>query len=64
MISLMPLKKFLAYHNIKYTTLSEKTGIPYATILSMMNTNTFQSKALDKICQTLNLNIKDIMEYQ
>ena len=64
MISMKPLFGWLAYHRISLKELSEKSGIGYATILNMRKTNSFTVRNLDKICTTLNLNIKDIMRFE
>lgn len=64
MISMKPLFGWLAYRNISLKELSEKSGVGYATLLNMRKNNSFTVKALDKICQTLNVNIKDIMRYE
>ena len=64
MISMKPLFGWLAYRNISLQELSEKSGVGYPTLLKMRKNNSFTVKALDKICQTLSVNIKDIMRYE
>lgn len=63
MISMKPLFGWLAYRNISLKELSEKSGIGYSTLLKMRKDNSFTVRNLDKICTTLNVNIKDIMRY-
>lgn len=64
MISMKPLFGWLAYRNISLKELSEKSGIGYSTLLKMRKDNSFTVRNLDKICTTLNVNIKDIMRYE
>ena len=59
MVSLKPLFGYLAYHDISLKELSEKTGISYATLKKMRNTDDFTIRVIDRICLCLNLNIKD-----
>jgi len=59
-----PLFGWLAYRNISLKELSNKSGIGYAALLRMRKNNSFTVKTLDKICTTLNVNIKDIMRYE
>ena len=63
MLTFKPLFGFLAYNRISVKELSEKTGIPYQTLLSMRRTSTFCTRNLDKICTALNIGIKDVMRY-
>lgn len=64
MISMKPLFGWLAYRNISLKELSEKSGIGYPALLNMRKNNSFTVRNLDKICTTLNINIKDIMRYE
>lgn len=64
MISMKPLFGWLAYRNISLKELSEKSGIGYPTLLNMRKNNSFTVRNLDKICTTLNVNIKDIMRFE
>lgn len=64
MISLKPLFMFLAYNDISIKELSEKSGVSYVRLLEMRRKNVFTKNQLDKICNCLNLNIKDIMRYE
>ena len=64
MISMKPLFGWLAYRNISLKEISEKSGIGYPTLLKMRKDNSFTVRNLDKICTTLNVNIKDIMRYE
>ena len=64
MISIKPLFGFLAYHNISFTELSKKSGISAPTLTKMKKTGEFTFSVIDKICLTLNVNIKDIMRYE
>jgi DNA-binding Xre family transcriptional regulator len=64
MISMKPFFGWLAYRNISLKELSEKSGIGYPTLLNMRKNNSFTVRNLDKICTTLNGNIKDIMRYE
>lgn len=64
MLSFKPLFGYLAYHNIKLPDFAAKSGVSYPTLLKMKREATFNTKVLDKICQTLNLNIDDILVYE
>lgn len=64
MISIKPLFGFLAYHNISLKELSEKSGVAVPTLSKMKKTGEFTFSVIDKICQALNVNIKDIMRYE
>lgn len=64
MISLKPLFKFCRYHGINNKMLAEKTGVSYPAILKMHNSNKFSAKTIDRICQTLNINIDQVMRYE
>ena len=64
MISMKPLFGWLAYRNISLKEKKEKSGIGYPTLLNMRKNNSFTVRNLDKICTTLNVNIKDIMRYE
>ena len=63
-ISIKPLFGFLAYHNISYTELSEKSGVSVPTLTKMRKTGEFTFSVIDKICQALNVNIKDVLRYE
>jgi DNA-binding Xre family transcriptional regulator len=54
----------MAYHNISMRELSKRSGIHVTTLQRMKKTGEFSFCVIDKICQTLNLNIKDIMRYE
>lgn len=64
MVTLKPLFGYLAYHRISLKELAEKSGISYPTLLAMRRENRFTVKQLDKLCLTLNLNIKDVIRYE
>lgn len=64
MLSFKPLFGYLAYHNIKLPDFAAKSGVSYPTLLKMRREATFDTKILDKICRTLNLNIGDILIYE
>lgn len=63
-ISIKPLFGFLAYHNISYAELTRKSGVSTPTLTKMKKTGEFSWVVIDKICQALNVNIKDIMRYE
>ena len=64
MISIKPLFGFLAYHNISLKELSEKSGVAVPTLSKMKKTGEFTMFTIDKLCQALNVNIKDILRYE
>lgn len=64
MISIKPLFGFMAYHNISIKELSKKSGITETTLQRMKKTGEFTFGTIDKLCRTLNLEIKDIMRYE
>jgi len=64
MVTLKPLFGYLAYHRISLKELAEKSGISYPTLLAMRREDRFTIKALNKLCLTLNLNIKDVIRYE
>lgn len=64
MISLKPLFMFLAYNDISIKELSEKSGVSYVRLLEMRRKNVFTKKHIDKICNCLNIGIKDVMRYE
>lgn len=64
MISYRPLIGFLAYHNISYKELAEKTGVPYSTILRIKANKEISWDSLGKICECLGLNVKDAVVYE
>ena len=64
MINFKPLLGFLAYNNISLKELAEKAGVNYATVLRLSKHKDISWSSLGKICECLNLNIKDIMRYE
>ena len=64
MISLKPLFMFLAYNDISIKELSEKSGVSYVRLLVMRRKNVFTKNHIDKICNCLNIGIKDVMRYE
>lgn len=64
MISIKPLFGFLAYHNISMRELSKRSGVHVVTLQRMKKTGEFSFGVIDKLCHTLNLEIKDVMRYE
>ena len=64
MISIKPLFGFLAYHNITLRELSKRSGISCFTLSRMKKTGEFSLSTIDKLCSTLNLEIKDVLRYE
>lgn len=64
MISIKPLFGFMAYHNISIKELSKKSGITETTLQRMKKTGEFTFGTINKLCQALNLEIKDVMRYE
>ena len=63
MITFKPLFGYMAYYNITAKDLMEKADLSQTAYTALKKGEFMSAKTLNKICQCLNLNIKDIMRY-
>lgn len=63
MFSYNPLWKKLIDHNINKTQLAEKSNISKSTLAKMSKNLYVDMSSLDKICNSLNCNIEEIIEH-
>lgn len=62
MISIRPLKRFMAENDITQMNMAEKTGITQKSISNMAKKD-FTSTIVDKICAAYHCSITDVIEY-
>lgn len=60
------LKHYLVDTNYNLKSLSEDSGIYYATLYKFANqkTGSVNYEILDKICKTLNCNVSDLLQHE
>lgn len=63
MFSYNPLWKKLIDHNINKTQLIEKSNISKGTLAKMSKNQYVDLSSLDKICNSLNCSIEDVIEH-
>lgn len=63
MIKFNKLFQYMAEHNINQAELSRLTGITPSTISRLRNNENVSLAFISKICTTLNLTLKDVLEY-
>lgn len=64
MFNYNPLWKTLIDRNMKKTNLQEKIQCSWSTITTMGKNEYVSMNILDKICETLDCRIEDVIEYR